>query len=156
MRPLTLPSPASGRGDGKLSTFLRTVARGDALLRSVFRRGLLDHGPHDRLVGADPVGDRVPLRAVPLQELHRTPALVVHAGHLQGLHEAGGAELLELPVVDAQVLQAPADLVAGHRFAFSEFLLSGTNGLRGDDAEHYAAVVVDAADARVVLHFALA
>src|SRR2546427_8757424 len=150
--PTLLSLPLLRRG----SALFAAIARGDALLRSVLRRGFLDHGPHDRLVGGDPVGDRVPLRAVPLQELHRPASLVVHAGHFQRLHKAGRAELLELLVVDAEVFEAPADLVAGHRLALAVSFLRRADRLGGDDAENDAAVVVDAADAALVFHLALA
>src|SRR5690348_4298487 len=62
---------------------LRAIARRDAFLFRVFRRRLLDHGTHDRLVRFDPVGDGIPLPAVPLQELHRASALVIHARDLE-------------------------------------------------------------------------
>src|SRR5258706_3559510 len=150
------PLPQAGEGNIGLSAFFRAVARGDAFFLGVFRRGLFDHRPHDRLVGGDPVGDGVPLRAVPLEDLHRAAAFVIHARYLERLHKAGGAELLELPVVDAEVLQAPADLIAGHRLALAVFLLGRADRLGGDDAEHHAAVVVDAADARAVFHLAFA
>src|SRR5215470_605246 len=105
--------------------FLAAVAWGDAFLLGVLRGRLLDHRTHDRLVRADPVGDGVPLVAIPLQELHRAAALVVHARHLERLHEPGRAERLQLLVVDVEVLEAPADLVAGHRLALAELLLRG-------------------------------
>src|SRR6267378_4007468 len=138
------------------SAFLGAIAQRDALFLGVLRRRLLDHRPHDRLVGADPVGDGVPLRPVPLEELHRAAAFMVRARHLQRLHETGRAELLEFLVVDIEVLQAPADLVAGHRLALAEMLLRGADRLGGDDAEHDSPVVVDRADAGTVLHLALA
>src|SRR4029077_13541046 len=74
------------------STFLAAIPRGNAFFLRVLRCGFLDHRPHDRLVGVDPVGDGVPLVTVPLQELHCAPALVVHARHLERLHESCGAE----------------------------------------------------------------
>ena len=63
------------------------------------------------------------LLAVPLQELDRAAALVVQARHLERLHQAGRAELLQALVVDVQVLEAPAHLLAGHRLALAEALL---------------------------------
>src|SRR6266508_1658005 len=67
---------------GPFSAFLRAVARGDALLLGVLRRGLLDHRPHDGLVGANPVGEGVPLPAVPLQEFDRPAPFMIHARDL--------------------------------------------------------------------------
>src|ERR1700687_2879462 len=69
---------------------LRTVARSDVLLPSVFRRRLPDHCAHELLVRLDPVGDHLPLVAVPLLDLYRAAAFVIGAGHLQRLHEIGG------------------------------------------------------------------
>src|SRR5215468_9122097 len=103
--------------------FLAAIPWSDAFFLGVFRRGLLDHRSHDRLVRADPVGDGVPLVAIPLQELHRAAALVVHARHLERLHEPGRAERFQLLVVDVEMLEAPADLVACHRLALAELLL---------------------------------
>src|SRR5215831_8870908 len=120
--------------------FLAAIPRGDALLLRVLRRGLLDHRAHDGLVGLGPVGDDVPFLPVPLHELHRAPALVVHAGDLERLHESGRAELLEAAVVDVEVLETPADLVPRHGLALAEMALGGADRLRGDDAEHDAAV----------------
>src|SRR5216117_3709998 len=105
------------------SFLLRAVARRDALFLGVLRGGGLDHRPHDRLVGGDPVGDHLPLLAVPLQELDRPAPLMVHARHLERLHQSGGAELLQALVVDVQVLDAPAYLLAGHRLALAELRL---------------------------------
>ena len=66
---------------------LGAVARRDALLLRVRGRRLLDDRPHERPVGRDPVGDDVPLLAVPLLEFDGAAALVVRAGHL----DAAGA-----------------------------------------------------------------
>src|SRR5581483_5083699 len=117
---------------------LRAVARRDAFLFRVLRRGLLDHGTHDVAVRRDPAGHGVPLLAVPLQEAHRAAALVVGARHLERLHEVGGAQLLQALLVDVEVLEAPADLLAGHRLALAVPRLRRADGLGGDDSEHDA------------------
>src|SRR5499426_3073658 len=91
------------------------LARCDALLLGVLPCRLLDHGAHERLIGGDPVGDHVPLLAVPLHELHRAAALVIEARDLERVHEPDGADLLQPGVVDPEVLDAPADLLAGER-----------------------------------------
>src|SRR5215472_5166322 len=92
-----LPWPFARMGS---SAFLAAVARSDAFLLGVLRGRFLDHRTHDRLVGLGPVGDDVPLRSVPLHELHRTAAFVVHARDLECLHEPRRAELLDAAVVD--------------------------------------------------------
>src|SRR5262249_5379835 len=115
--------------------FLAAIPRRDAFFLGVLRRRLLDHRAHDRLVGLGPVSDDVPLRSVPLHELDRAAAFVVHARDLERLHESGRPELLDAGIVDVQMLQAPADLVASHRLALAELALRGADSLGGDDAE---------------------
>src|SRR6266540_6085149 len=95
------------------------ITRRDAFLLRVLRGGCLDHRPHDRLVGRDPVRDHVPFLAVPLQELHRPAALLVHARHLERLHQAGCTELLQALVIDIEMLDTPAHLLAGERLALA-------------------------------------
>src|SRR5688572_29528973 len=79
--------------DGLL--LLGAVARRDALFLGILRRRRLDHRTHDRLIGLDPVGDHVPLLAVPLHELDPAAAFVVHPRDPERRHQAGGAQLLE-------------------------------------------------------------
>src|SRR6476660_129717 len=92
---------------------LRAVPRRDRLLLRVGGRGFLDHRAHDRLIGRAPVADELPLLPVPLLELDRAAALVIHARNLERLEETEGAELLQALLVDVQVLQAPPHLLAG-------------------------------------------
>src|SRR5215470_13871190 len=143
-----LPFPFTLPPSLKSSAVLVAVARRDAFLLRILRGGLLDHRAHDRLVGGDPVADRVPFLAVPLQKLHRAAALVVEARDPERLHQSGRTELLQALVVDVQVLERPAHLLAGDRLALAEFRLRIADRLRGDDAGHDAARVVDRADAR--------
>src|SRR5713226_10039637 len=96
-------------------SLLGAVTRGNPLLLRVRGRRLLDHRPHDRLIGLDPVGDEVPFLPVPLLELDRAPPFVVHAGDLDRLQEADGAQLLQALIVEVQVLQAPTHLLARQR-----------------------------------------
>src|SRR2546428_932216 len=77
------------------SIFLRAIARCDPLFLRVLRRGGLDHRAYQLLVRIDPVADHLPLSSVPLLELHLAAAFVVGAGHLERLHEADRAELLQ-------------------------------------------------------------
>src|SRR3982751_2980277 len=94
--------------------------------------------------------------AIPLLELHQAGALVVHAGNLDGRHEAGRTELLQALVVNVEVLDAPAHLLAGDRLALAELGLRVADRLGGDDAGDDTARVVDRAEARLVLELALA
>src|SRR5262245_43716393 len=105
------------------SAFGRAVAGRDVLLLGVLRRVLLDLGAHQLAVGLHPVGDHLPLGAVPLLELHQPRALVVEARDLDGRHQPRRAELLQALVVDVQVLDAPAHLLAGDRLALAELRL---------------------------------
>src|SRR5678809_1254216 len=73
----------------------RAVARGDAFFLGVLRRVLLDLGAHQLAIGLHPVGDHLPLRAVPLLELHQSRAFMVEARHLERRHQAGGAQRLQ-------------------------------------------------------------
>src|SRR6266498_4625092 len=144
-----LPSPGIVSG-----LFLGAVARRDPFLLGVGGRGLLDHRAHDRLVRLDPVGDDVPLLAVPLLELDRAAPLVIHAGDLDRLQESNGAELLQALLVDVQVLQAPAHLLASERL-LAELRLGGADRLRVQDAVNDAPVVIDRAETREVLQVPL-
>src|SRR5882724_9131943 len=141
--------------ESRLKVFA-AVARGDALFLGVLRRIRLDHAAHQLAVGLHPVGDHLPLGAVPLLELDQARAFVIQARHLERRHQARGAELLQALVVDVEVLDAPAHLLAGDRLALAEFGLRVADRLGGDDARHDAARVVDRAEARLVLELALA
>src|SRR5712692_3718220 len=101
-------------GPPPLSLF-GAVTQADSLLLRVRGRRVFDHRTDDRLVRLDPVGDQLPLLAVPLLELDRSTAFVVRAGNLDRLQEVVGAELLQALLVQVQVLQAPAHLLARQR-----------------------------------------
>src|SRR2546422_9680555 len=58
----------------------RAGPRRDALLLRILGRRRLHQGPHQRLVRGDPVGDRVPLRAVLVLELHASTPLMIATG----------------------------------------------------------------------------
>src|SRR6202158_3801754 len=133
---------------------LRTVARSDVLLLRVFRRRLLDHCAHELLVRLDPVGDHLPLVAVPLLELYRAAAFVIGAGHLRRLHEVVAAELLQSRVADLEVLDPPPHLLSGQRLLAVLFLRLADR-LDRHDAVDDAPVVVDRTDARLVFHLTL-
>src|ERR1700704_2844973 len=139
-----------------LQTVFRAVARRDALFLRVLRRVLFDLGAHQLAVGLHPVGDHFPLRAVPLLEFDEARAFMVQAGDLERRHEAARAQLLQALLVDVQMLDAPAHLLAGDGLALPELRLRETDGFGGHDAGHYAARVIDRAEARLVLELALA
>src|SRR5918994_7575516 len=94
---------------------LRAVPLGVAELLAFLHRRRLQLGPHDLAHGLDPVGDDVPLLAIPLLDHDRPIALVVLARHLDGSREALHAELLEPLLRDVEVLEAPPHLLAGRR-----------------------------------------
>src|SRR5262249_29985375 len=144
-----------GHGKPGLAAFLAAVARRDVVFLGVLHRALLDHRTNQRLVRLDPVADDLPLRPVPLLELHRSSALVVGAGDLVGLDEAGRPQLREPGVIDLDVLQSPAHLLAGERL-LAELPLGDADALDGDDPGEHSAVVEDAPDAGLVDHVALA
>src|SRR6185437_8063795 len=117
----------SSRGrhiDGELrAVFLAAVARRELLLFGVLLRRRLDHRAEDLHVGlVAAVRHDVPLLAVPGLDHRGVRALVVLARRLDRLHEAGHAELLDHVGRDRQVLEAPADLLAGERL-LAELLL---------------------------------
>src|SRR5678816_4854101 len=94
---------------------LGAVSLGDVVLLGVLRRALLDQRPDQLLVRLDPVSDDLPLRPVPLLELHRATALVIGAGDLQRLDEVGRPDGRDPRRVEIQILQPPADLLTGER-----------------------------------------
>src|SRR6266508_1965581 len=95
--------------------FLAAVAHRVAELLALFDgRGLelrADHLPH----GRNPVRHDVPLLAVPLLDEHGAIALVVFAGHLDRVRETLQADLVQPLLREVQVLESPADLLAGER-----------------------------------------
>src|SRR5438067_3853704 len=68
--------------------FLRAVALGVAELLAFLDGGRLDLGANDVLHGRDPVGDEVPLLAVPLRNKPGTAASRVLAGRPYRIREA--------------------------------------------------------------------
>ena len=81
--------------------------------------------------------------------------MVVAAG-LHGWEHAQRADGLLARVVDVQVFQAPAHLLARDRLALAEFFLRHADRFHPQDAGCHAAHVVDGADARLVGQVALA
>src|SRR6185369_16788938 len=131
--------------------FLGAIARRDLVFLRVLRRRGFHHGPNDRLVGRNPVRYRLPLLAVPLLELDRRATLVVHARNLERRHQADRTQLLQALLVDVQVLERPAHLLAGNRLALAEPILRLADSFGRDDAGDDAARMVDRTDARLVV-----
>src|SRR5580693_5089358 len=78
-----------------LSALLRTVARGDLLFRRILAGGVLHQRLDDGVVGGEPVGDHLPLFAVPLVDAAEPRAFMVGAGDLDRSDHAFEAELLD-------------------------------------------------------------
>src|SRR4051794_35770113 len=114
--------------------FLGAIARGDALFLRVLGGVLLHLGAHQLAVGLHPVGQHFPLRAIPLLELHQSRAFVVQARHLERRHQTDSAELLQALLVDVQVFDTPAHLLARDRLALAELVLRVADRLGSDDA----------------------
>ena len=70
----------------------------DLLVGGVLRRHVLDERLGDLLVGGVPVGDDLPLLAVPLLDAAVARAFVVGAGDLDRLQHAFEAQLLDARV----------------------------------------------------------
>src|SRR5215472_9057953 len=105
---------------------LGAVARRDALLLGVGERRLLVHFGQHAAVRLDPVGDEVPMLAVPLLDADLAIAFVIGAGQLDRHHQPVGAELGYALRRDVEVLVAPL-----YVFAFERLLTE--LGLRGTD-----------------------
>ena len=92
------------------------------------------------VVGLVPVGGELPLRTVPGVDARPARAHVVGARRAHRSHHAGKAERVELLLVEREVLEAPAHLLAGHHLALAEAFLRALDALdghhRGDQAAH--------------------
>src|SRR5690348_9967128 len=92
------PPKAKRRTVVRRFTFLRyalhrvvvAIARRDALLLRILRGIGFDLPAHQLTVGLHPVADDLPLRAIPLLELHQARAFMVQAGDLERRHQAHG------------------------------------------------------------------
>src|SRR6516225_11764919 len=98
-----------------MSEVLAAIARRDALFLRVRQGRLLDDRTQQRTVGLHPVADHVPLLAVPLLEAHGAAAFMIRAGQLERLDETECAELFQARIVEIQMLEAPAHLLARER-----------------------------------------
>src|SRR5262245_51117724 len=91
---LTVRSGAPGSATGRL-LLLGAVPHGVAELLALFHRRRLDLGANDVAHGRDPLGDHLPLLAVPLLDEDEPAPLVVLAGHLHGMGEALHPEVVQ-------------------------------------------------------------
>src|SRR5262245_30926563 len=89
---------------------LRAVPRRDALLLRILRRRRLHQGPHQRLICGDPVGDGVPLCAVPLLEFHAPAPLMIAARQAERCDQALRPQFLEPSGGEAEMLESPLHL----------------------------------------------
>src|SRR5678816_2131957 len=149
------PGEAGATAVTTLGAFLGAVSLGDVVLLGVLRRALLDQRPNQLLVRLDPVTDDLPLRPVPLLELHRATALVIGAGDLQRLDEVGRPDGRDPRRVEIQILQPPADLLTGERL-LPELALRHPDRLHRHDPGEDPAIVIDAPHPLLVDHVALA
>src|SRR5882672_5302835 len=139
-----LLTASSGR-DASLATgppllLLRAVAHRVAELLALLDGRRLELRPDHVAHRRDPVGDDVPLLAVPLLDEHGPVALVVLAGDLDRMREVLHADLLEPLLGQVEVLEAPAHLLAGERLV-TELRHRRADRLGGEHRVDEAAVV---------------
>jgi hypothetical protein len=89
---------------------LRTGSRCDPLVLRVLRCRLLDQRPHQGLIRRYPVGDNLPLRAVPLQELHAPTPFMIAARQGERWHQGLHLQLPERRR-EGEVVESPLHLV---------------------------------------------
>src|SRR6266849_6847030 len=102
--------------------------------------GRLDLRAHHVTHGLDPLGDDLPLLAVPLLDEHGAVALVVLAGNLDRPREALHAELVEPMFRQVEVLEPPPDLLAREHLV-AVLAHRGADRLDGEHGVGDAAVV---------------
>src|SRR2546428_5860686 len=112
-----LLTASSGR-DASLATgapllLLRAVAHRVVELLGLVDGRRLELRPHDVANRLAPVGDDIPLFAVPLLDAREAVALWALAGHAERAHHAPHASLLEALVGAVALFAAPAHLLAG-------------------------------------------
>src|SRR5262245_44537826 len=111
---------SSGRARSLTTTatrlvLLRAVPRAVAELLALLDRGRLQLRAHHLAHRLDPLGDDVPLLAVPLLDQHGTVTLVVLAGDLHRVREPLQPDLVQARLGEVEVLIAPAHLLGGQR-----------------------------------------
>src|SRR5579859_5852834 len=91
------------------------VARRDVLLLGVFQCRFLVHRIEQIVMRLDPVGGELPMLAVPLLDADEPVAAMVLARELDRRDQPLGAKLGDAGGGDVEILEAPADLLAGQR-----------------------------------------
>ena len=81
------PNGQALRSDPQSGLAIRRGAAGQFLVAGVLVGVLAHHGFDDGLVRIDPIGDDIPLLAVPAVNARAARAFVVKAGGAQGLHD---------------------------------------------------------------------
>ena len=139
------------------SVLLGAVARRDALLLRVLGgRGLRSSARSSWRSGC--IQSVITFHLLPSHclELHRAAALVVHARDLSGCIRPAEPSCFRRLLVDGQVLEAPAHLLAGDRLALAELGLRAADRLDGDACRRRCRACTDRADVAPVLAVALA
>ena len=93
--------------------------------------------------------------AIPLLEGHEAIAFMVVPGDVDRMEQVLRAQRLDARRIELEMLEAPAHFIAGQS-AMAELLLRDTDGLDIEDPVHDAEVMIDAADALLVLEIAFA
>src|SRR5678816_4241 len=122
------------------SAYFRAIARHDVFLFGVLLGRLFDHRPQQFIVALDPVGHIDPLRAVPLVDARHARAFMIVARELQRLHEATEPELAQPRLIEVQVLDTPAHLLARERL-LAVLRLGGANRLDRHHRVDHATVI---------------
>src|SRR5208283_1804167 len=98
------------------------AVRPAGVLLGVGHRGLVEQRLDPGRVGADEVADLHPFRPVPLLDEGRRVAVVVEARRLERPGEAVEAERLESRLVEVEVLETAAHVLAGDHFLARDLL----------------------------------
>src|SRR5712691_8617102 len=125
---------------GPLRHLFRAVALRVVELLALLDGGRLDLRPNHVTHRLDPLGDDLPLLAVPLLDEHGAIALVVLTGDLDRPREALHAELVEPLLRQVEVLEPPPDLLAREHLV-AILAHRGTDRLDGEHGVGDAAVV---------------
>src|SRR5271155_193956 len=142
------PSPGSGEGEAPADSLIvaRLGARGPAgVLLGVGLGGFIEQRHDLGRIGCDRVAHLDPFRAVPLLDEGRRVAVVIGAARLDWADEAGEADRLQTRVVDVEVFQAAAHILAGDDLLAGDLLRFG-NRLRDQHRVVDAAIVEHLAD----------
>src|SRR5262245_14182730 len=111
-----LLTESSGRATSLTTTAVRlvlfgAVAHGVSELLALLHRGRLQLRTDDLAHRLDPLGDDIPLLAVPLLDQHRPVPLVVLAGDLHRVGKPLEPDLIQAGIREVEVLVAPAHLL---------------------------------------------